>query len=155
MNSERDRVVVGVDGSVGSQVALRWALDEAHRRHADLEIVTCWHPPDVAGASEYAEANLSCDDLTADTRSELDRVLHAVNDDINALIAHGSDVTSRLLEGPPGPRLVTESKGAAMLVVGRRGHGALVRLILGSVSSHVSDYATCPVVVVPDDLGWP
>jgi nucleotide-binding universal stress UspA family protein len=153
MNSERERIVVGVDGSVGSQAALSWALDEAHRRHADLELVTCGHPPEVAGADGRRVGYLSQDDLTADARAELDRVLHAVNDDVDALIAHGSEVTSRLLERLPGSRLVTESKGAAMLVVGRHGHGALARFVLGSVSSHVTAHATCPVVMVPEDVG--
>jgi nucleotide-binding universal stress UspA family protein len=57
-------------------------------------------------------------------------------------------VTGRLLEGAPGPTLVSESKGAALVVVGRRGRGGLTRLLLGSVSRHVADHAECPVVVV-------
>jgi nucleotide-binding universal stress UspA family protein len=58
-------------------------------------------------------------------------------------------VTGRLLEGAAGPTLETESKDAAVVVVGRRGRGGLTRLLIASVSRHVTDHAECPVVVVP------
>jgi len=45
--------------------------------------------------------------------------------------------------------LLEEGEGAEVLVVGSRGLGAFSRLVLGSVSQHVSHHATCPVVIVP------
>ena len=41
----RERIVVGVDGSEGSARALDWALDEAARRHARLDVVHVWNYP--------------------------------------------------------------------------------------------------------------
>lgn len=38
-----ERVVVGVDGSETSRGALRWALDEARRQQASVEVVHAWH----------------------------------------------------------------------------------------------------------------
>jgi nucleotide-binding universal stress UspA family protein len=46
------------------------------------------------------------------------------------------------------PHVVNESKGADLLVVGNRGHGAFHGMLLGSVSIHCVTNATCPVVVV-------
>ena len=45
------RIVVGIDGSVGSTQALRWALDEARLRSASVEAVFVWqYPPTGAFA---------------------------------------------------------------------------------------------------------
>lgn len=65
--------------------------------------------------------------------------------------AEGDDVrvTSRLLAGPPGPRLVEQSMELDMLVMGSRGHGGVRRAMLGSVSRYVVDHAACPVIIVP------
>ena len=43
-----ERVVVGVDGSDTAQRALNWALDEARRRQAAVEVVHAWTPPLLA-----------------------------------------------------------------------------------------------------------
>ena len=149
MTEERHRIVVGVDGSAGALAALRWGLDEARQRRADLEVVTSGHAPYLAEASGYGLIYLSPAELIAEARVVQDQALDQLAPEVAAARAAGCRIDSRLLEGPPGPALVTESKGAEMLVVGRRGHGPLTRLLLGSVSRHVTTHATCPVVVIP------
>jgi nucleotide-binding universal stress UspA family protein len=148
MTEERDRIVVGVDGSACALEALRWGLDEARRRCADLELVTSWHVPYMAEGLGYASIYLSPDDLTAEARVFQDHALDQLASEVAAARAAGCRIDSRFIEGPPGPALVRESKGAEMLVVGRRGHGAMTRLLLGSVSRYVTTHAACPVVVV-------
>lgn len=44
--------------------------------------------------------------------------------------------------------LIDAAKGASLLVVGDRGHSGFKAAVLGSVSSHVTQHASCPVVVV-------
>jgi nucleotide-binding universal stress UspA family protein len=149
MTEERDRIVVGVDGSACALAALRWACDEARRRGADLELVTSWHAPYLAEASGYGLIYLSPEELVAEARETQNQALDRLAPEVDAARQAGCRIDSRLLEGPPGPALVTESKGAEMLVVGRRGHGTLTRLLLGSVSRHATTHATCPVVVIP------
>jgi nucleotide-binding universal stress UspA family protein len=47
--------------------------------------------------------------------------------------------------------LIDASKGAEMLIVGSRGHGGFVGLLLGSVSARCAEYAHCPVLVMHGD----
>lgn len=52
--------------------------------------------------------------------------------------------------GDAGPAIcrLAEEVEADVIVVGSRGRGALKRALLGSVSTHVTNNAPCPVVVV-------
>ncbi len=57
------------------------------------------------------------------------------------------EITARVLRGHPAPLLVEESKGADVLVVGSRGHGEFVGMVIGSVSEYCATNAHCPVLV--------
>ena len=59
----------------------------------------------------------------------------------------GIEVTSRVVQGHPAPILVEASKGADLLVVGSRGHGEFVGMLIGSVSEYCATNAHCPVLV--------
>ena len=48
----------------------------------------------------------------------------------------------------PRQALLERADAASLVVVGTRGHGPVHRLLLGSVSTAVSEYARCPVAVV-------
>lgn len=50
---------------------------------------------------------------------------------------------------PDGLRRVAAERGAELLVVGSRGHGAVRAALLGSTSHALAGDAPCPVVVVP------
>lgn len=65
--------------------------------------------------------------------------------------ANGSMAEIRISYGHPAEVLIQESKDADLLVVGRRGHGTMSALLLGSVSLHCVSGARCPVVVVHED----
>jgi nucleotide-binding universal stress UspA family protein len=145
---EHERIVVGVDGSAGSRLAVRWALGEAWHRRGDVELISCWHIPYVADG--YARAFVTPEDMGSGAKADLDHVMGAFQRDVELLRENGQHVDTRVLEGAPGPTLETESKGADLLVVGRRGRSPFSRLLLGSVSRHVAAHASCPVVVVPE-----
>jgi len=151
MNDERDRIVVGVDGSPDAQSAVRWALAEACQRGADLDLVACWHVPYLADASAYGLMYVTPDDMMRGAKEEAERSLGALAPDLEAARRAGCHVGVRAVEGDAGQVLAIESKGAIMLVVGRHGRGALGRLVLGSVGRHVVAHAACPVVVVPPE----
>ena len=60
-----------------------------------------------------------------------------------------ASVSVRVASGSVVEELVNAAKEADMLVVGSRGAGGFSRLLIGSVSSLVTEHATCPVVVIP------
>jgi hypothetical protein len=50
--------------------------------------------------------------------------------------------------GQRGPRAARRLKGADLLVLGTRGHGGFTEALLGSVSQHCVQHASCPVVII-------
>ena len=59
----------------------------------------------------------------------------------------GIRIDARVVNGHPAPVLVEASKGADLLVVGSRGHGEFMGMLLGSCSEHCTSHAHCPVLV--------
>lgn len=137
-------VVVGVDGSPDSVRALRWAHDYAEQIGAPLRVVTAYTQPPNYGGLYGMGALTDPDRMAEDAR----RVL---TDTVHEALGSGSTVAAHTEEGHPARVLVTAAEGAAMLVVGSRGHGGFVGLMLGSVSQYCVTHATCPVVVLPHE----
>ncbi|MBK5307162.1 MAG: universal stress protein [Frankiaceae bacterium] len=137
MDANRERIVVGVDGSPASVEALRWANDQARLTGAPVEAVIAWFYPISYGFPVIADI-----DWAREAEVILSRVVKEAVGDDDALISQ------RAIEGHPTRVLDDLSQEAAMLVVGPRGHGGFAGLVLGSVTTHVIGHAGCPVVVV-------
>lgn len=137
------RIVVGVDGSPGSERALRWAIEEGGMRGAQVDAVHAWHPIYV-GLGPDGAMGLELGVLEASARAVLDRAV----DGADASVLE-EPVNRRVVSGGAGASLLEAAQGADLLVVGARGHGGFVGLLLGSVSQQVAHHGTCPVVIVP------
>lgn len=135
-----ESIVVGVDGSTTSREALEWAAREAQLRASPLLVVTTWEYPTSFGMMPGWPEDL---DFGADARRVLDEMVAALSKEVGA-----NELRTEVIQG--GPSLVLEdlSKGAALVVVGSRGHGGFAGLLLGSVSAHLAAHAHCPVVIV-------
>ncbi|HEX4127681.1 MAG TPA: universal stress protein [Acidimicrobiales bacterium] len=138
-SSGTSRIVVGFDGSDSSTDALAWAVRQADLTAATLEVVMTWEWPTSYGWSVPIPDGF---DPESDVRKALDIAVAGV------LVDHpGLKVNPRLVNGHPAPALVEASKGADLLVVGSRGHGEFVGMLVGSVSEHCVTNAHCPVLV--------
>jgi len=136
----RPTIVVGVDGSEASKRALQWAAEQAKRTGAELNVVTTWEYPTTFGWAPPYPAGF---DPEGDTE-------HALRDTVDAVLGTDPGVPVRLtvVEGHPAPVLTEAAKDALLLVVGSRGHGAFMGMLVGSVSEHCVAHSPCPVVVV-------
>ena len=141
----RGRIVVGVDGSDHSALALRWAVHQAERTGADVEAVACWQWPASAGGFLPYE-NF---DMSGITRKTVDAAVASVVGDGEQT---GVAVRTTVVEGYPAKVLLDAAQGAELLVVGSRGHHALSGLLLGSVGLHCATHAPCPVLIVREPV---
>lgn len=133
----RAPVVVGVDGSTESRVAVDFAAAEAGYREAPLHLVHGYRPP---GRDEPAVA-VAHGEVYA--RSLLDGEAARVRE------AHPGVVASTaLVLGHPARALLDGETPPGLVVVGSRGVSSFHSLLLGSVSAWVAQHATVPVVVV-------
>lgn len=141
-------ILVAVDGSPASKVATDWAARNAAMKHLPLKLVVVISPPTVLGFPEVPVPSVYFDWQAGEGRKVLDDALAIVNE---ATADSPIDVTSETVTGSTLPTLVELSKDAQLIVVGCRGHGALARGLLGSVSSGLIHHAHCPVAVIHDE----
>jgi nucleotide-binding universal stress UspA family protein len=139
-------VVVGVDGSPESRLALRFALEDAHRRGARVKAITAYLSPEYWAASYGVSALPTIEEVVEDNVTIARDALKTVVDEGPVLGEVPVDVVA--LPGAPARVLVEESQGASLLVVGHRGRGGFRSAVLGSVGLHCVLHATCPVTVV-------
>ena len=140
-----NRVIVGIDGSPASDSALAFAFEEASRHGWSLTAVHAWDAPAY--------------DLLVVPNAPVPVPLSDVADDEIRLAAEALagfeadypdvEVEQRLIRSAAVDALLEAAHGAALLVVGTRGHGQVVGALLGSVSNGVLHKATMPVAVVP------
>ncbi|WP_336629424.1 MULTISPECIES: universal stress protein [unclassified Microbacterium] len=136
------RIIVGIDGSESSVAALRYAARLADALDVPLEAVTTWYYSSITGAELVVEwtPEIVAEDTLSTT---IDR---AFGD------TPPSRLTRTVVGGMPAATLIEMSRSCEMLVVGNRGHGGFVGLLLGSVSAACVRHAHSPVLVVrPQD----
>ncbi|MFI6340557.1 universal stress protein [Streptomyces sp. NPDC050535] len=134
-------ITVGVDGSDESRAAVEWAAWEAVRRGLPLRVVYAWNGPshEAVGGPDPAE-QASWAEALARAAARTATEQHA---DLS--------VSAEVLDGGPVDSLVAAAAEAETLVLGSRGHGAIVGFLLGSVGQQVIAEAASPVVLVRAD----
>ena len=126
-------VLVACDGSTAVRQLAERAREAAYGREIVL-LAVLPHEAREAGTLP-AEAEGAARRMTA----EGERILRAA----------GLSVREAVRYGAPGEEIVrhAEDEGASLIIIGRRGSG-LTRALLGSVSTHVLQHATRPVLLV-------
>jgi nucleotide-binding universal stress UspA family protein len=143
-------IVVGVDGSAEAAAALTFAATEAARRGVRVRVVTVVQKPDFVTVP-LGMAPPTVMTTTVDFPSAARQV---ARDAVDAFTADHPALAGQVemevvgVAGHPATELVEQSRGAALLVLGHRGRGAMASTLLGSVGLSCALHAHCPVTIV-------
>lgn len=143
--SKVGKIVVGVDGSPSSLTALRWALGEARLRGAEVEVIHSWSLTPMVDPMGYA-SYVPVEELSLAAKTVVETAMKSVEEFVGK-----TKVSTKVTRGPAAATLLEAAQNAELLVVGRRGHGGFMGLLLGSVAEQVAHHSACPVVIVSDE----
>lgn len=141
-------ILVGVDGSPASRVAVDWAAREAALHRLPLSIVHVIQSPAVRMWPEVPMPAEVVERAAEQGRVFLDAAMDTAK---QASIGEPIRITTETITAGVLPTLIDLSKDCDMIVVGRRGLGTIGRRLLGSVSSGLVHHAKCPVAVIHDE----
>jgi nucleotide-binding universal stress UspA family protein len=140
------RILVAIDASEPSKVALQTAISLAVADGAALAIVT-------VRDERLIESSAAPEDL-----SDVSSLIENDERDGKALLERArssagavglTDVSVRLLDGDPAANIVDAARAhrADLIVVSTHGRTGLSRIFVGSVAEHVIRHASCSVLV--------
>ena len=135
--TRRFRVLVATDGSVHARAAMATVLQFPWPAHTQVRVVVARR----TRAAHRQSILLSALDRGAEAAAESGR---------RRLSRRWPDVEAIVIDKAPAQSILGEAErfGADVIVVGWRGHGAIRRMLMGSVSRGVVRGAACAVLVV-------
>lgn len=136
-------VVVGVDGSAGSDGALEYALEYAARCGAPLVALHTWSDVRISEQEGTIWRTLDWATVAAEEERLLVERLAGWTDKYPEV-----EVRRIVTMDRPIRRLIEAAERARLLVVGSRGRGGVPGVLLGSTSQSLLSLAPCPVAIV-------
>ncbi len=136
----RDTIVVGVGQSAASAAAMGWTARYANARHVRVAIVNAVSTrPTLTSEGLFVLLSHFLDPSVLHKWAQEDADQFA--EELQRLTHGDTDITTKIVDGSAGARLVEAGHQAALLVIGR-GEPAAVH--------HAISHAPCPVVVIAD-----
>ena len=139
-------ILVAVDGSTHSDLALAQAIDLAECERSRLTVMTGIVPVPVAA---FAASTVALPEAIYSAHAEAQSVIRQARDRVPDDIP----VTTIVTEEPIRCALVEQVKAGRhdLVVLGSRGRGAVRSALLGSVSHYVLHHSPAPVLIVHAD----
>ena len=139
-----EKIVVGIDGSEASKNALRWAVEDARVRGAEVIALHAYEEPMPALDAGPATPL----DLPGLVTEFYEGALKFVTEVVSEVVGNAAtvDVAPIAVEEEPAKALLDAARDADLLVVGSHGHG-VSGVLLGSVSLECAQHAACPVLI--------
>ncbi len=141
------KIVVGIDGSTGSDAAVEWAIDEAAAIGAEIIAVHVIRPllRQTFGAPAADTFPHGSDRVPSHQRSRV------AEDFVGPLTTSGIAHRILTVQGHPATEIlrVADDENAALIVVGNALHSTMAEIFLGSVAHELTHHAKRPLVIVP------
>jgi nucleotide-binding universal stress UspA family protein len=137
------KIVIATDGSTSAQQAVEFGLELAAEQEAEPIFVHVVPAVDVLPAGGFGVTTARLHNVTGDDRAQLDEAARLA-------VEHGMHARTELLKGDTVNEIVAyaDDIDADLIVIGSRGHGAVLNALLGSVSHGVLHEARRPVLIV-------
>lgn len=138
-------VLVGIDGSNDSRVALRWAAAVTDAIMLRLRALWVWeYPADTV----VSVGGIDLPDPEAADAHVAEQLETLLTEELGAEDARRA--TAKVARGSPARAILRAAETTPkMIVVGSRGLGGFKGLLLGSVGRQLAEHAPCPVTIVP------
>ena len=135
-------VLLGIDGSPASEAAIPLAFNEASRRGVEPVALHAWSDVGVFPmlGMDWRDSEAKGQEILAERLAGWQEQYPDVH------------VKRLLFCDKPSQWLLKESERAQLVVIGSHGRGGFAGMLLGSVSSHVAQSATVPVIIVRSGL---
>lgn len=145
-------IVVGVDAAQPTDRALDWAGDQAKLEERHLLLVHGTGTPLATGSAWSGIGGPDPLDVFTDLQAAGHGLLARAT--TRVVTRHPELVVHQVVRPvDPSQALLDVSRDAALIVVGSRGRGHVLSVVLGSVSEEVAGRSTCPVVVIRPQHG--
>lgn len=133
------KIAVGVDGSESAKMALQRAIWEAERWNAELLVVCSVNVEAVSWVPQFTLTREFYDDTYATIQRQISELDAGKNVNISINVTQGNPINV----------LADVSQDVDLLVLGTRGRGGFMGMILGSTSQAIMEIAHCPTFLVP------
>ena len=141
LHDRHGRVVVGMDGSENSIVALRWAIEHTPADSV-IEALHVWNQPMMTVPAPYV---IPLEDSKQYATDVLEGAVAAAMDGLDT----ERKVERTLAYGDARYVLGADLPETDLLVLGARGHRGVAHLLLGSVTTALVHKPAVPTIVVP------
>jgi nucleotide-binding universal stress UspA family protein len=138
------RILVPLDFSTNSELALDYAYGMARKFNADLHLVHVCEVPSMMTGSMDAYA-IAYTGWSQQMGEQAERELEKLRPRLR-----GVNVSTEVLFGTPARAIVTCAgvNSVDLIVMGTHGHGAMMHMVMGNVAERVVRTADCPVLTV-------
>ncbi len=146
-----DDIIVPLDGSTVSVVALDHAVDLARKLGSNLILLNVVPDPPLPIAMDGAWPVMDLERTAKELRAEGELILER---GLERARERGLETARRVLKPAEGHRIgdvivaAARDEGAELIVIGTHGRSGLDRLLLGSVAERVAHRASMPVMLV-------
>jgi nucleotide-binding universal stress UspA family protein len=143
------RILVPVDFSEPSRIALEYAAELARGFGAKLDVLHVWEAPTFIAPGSFVAMGNSGMELVEMVRTSADS---ALDDFVSSARRRGLEIAAARTEMGHPAHAITEAAargGYDLLVLGTHGRSGMSHILLGSVAERVLRHAPCPVLTVP------